>query len=301
MFFLKFKSLKIRDYLIIEMAKIDLHMHSKESDGKYTPSQLVDLAIKKKIPVIAITDHDIASGNKEAQDYAKNKPIIYVPGIEITSTPPEGVKELHIVGLFIDSENKEIKAIHNRHKKYAEEVINKIIEKLNNLGYKITFKEALEEAKEKNLSRPIIAELLIKKYPSEFKDRKEVFNKLLGKQGKAFVKSKGTSMKRAIEIIHNSGGLAFIAHPWFIETNMEKIIEKFVKLHGDGIEVSCTAKEMAGMEEKLRKIAKEKNLLISGGTDFHEFEENEREIGDYGISLEEFEKIKGFTSKSYLK
>ena len=127
------------------MVKIDLHMHSNHSDGEFPPKELVDIVAKKKISVMAITDHDRATSNKEAGDYAKEKGIEYINGIEITATPPKGVRELHIVGLFINSENEEIKNISGRHKKYAIETAKNIIEKLNDLEYDISFEELLKE------------------------------------------------------------------------------------------------------------------------------------------------------------
>lgn len=278
------------------MVKIDLHTHSNHSDGKLSPKELIDLAINKGMPVIAITDHDKASANKEAEEYSKDKPIEYISGIEITITPPEGVRELHIVGLFIDSENDEILEIPKRHKVYAEKVIKKIIEKLRELNYEITFEELLRENKGCQFGRPFIAEFLLKKYPDKFVDRKDVFNKLLGKKGKAFVKAKGTEMGKAIEIIHNAGGIAIIAHPWYLGENMEKIIDKFVQLGGDGIEREYIPKPSIPEEtgEILDKLIKKHNLIISGGTDFHEIREESNEIGDVGLTNEEFKSLKKY-------
>jgi hypothetical protein len=99
------------------MTKIDLHIHSNNSDGNLSYKKIIDIALKKDIKAIAITDHDKATINKKAGIYAKNKGIEYIPGIEITTTPPKNIKELHIVGLFIDSENKEIKKIEEKHKR----------------------------------------------------------------------------------------------------------------------------------------------------------------------------------------
>lgn len=275
------------------MKKIDLHIHSTVSDGKYTPSQIVDIAIRKKIPAISICDHDTAKGILEAKKYAKDKNIKVIPGIEITITPPKECRELHMVGLFIDPKDKEIQKIHNRHKEYTEEVIKKIIKKLNLLGYKITFNELIYETNGEHLGRPWISKILLRKYPNEFRDRKDIFNRLLGKHGKAFVRPKGTSMKKSIEIIHNAGGIAIIAHPWFLEDGMEKIIDKFIKLGGDGLEREFLPKQYIpeNMKERINNVIKKHDLIISGGTDFHEEKEGGSEIGDVGLNQEEFEKL----------
>jgi len=183
------------------MVKIDLHMHSNHSDGELTPKELVEIVFKKGISAMSITDHDKATANKEGEKYAKEKSIEYIQGIEITVTPPKGVRELHIVGLFINSENQKIKQIHERHKEHTINTSKKIIEKLNELGYGITFEELIKETNGKHLGRPFIAKILMGKYPEKFQERSQVFDELLGKQGKAFVSPKGTELEEAIKIL----------------------------------------------------------------------------------------------------
>jgi len=281
--------------------KIDLHLHSNFSDGAFSPEKLIDIAIKKKIPAIALTDHDTAEGNKKALEYSKNKDIKFVPGIEIAATPPENCKELHIVGLFIDSENTKIKEISDKHKNYSIKTAKKIIEILNGLGYDISFEELLQETKGKNFARPFIAKILMRKYPEEFFDRKDVFNKLLGKNGKAFVRPKGTEMKEAIKIIHNARGIAILAHPWYLGEKMKEVIEEFVSLGGDGIEREFVEDEDIPKDtgKKLDRLIKKHNLVVSGGTDFHETKEGKEILGDRGLTKEEFERLKDF-EKRYL-
>jgi 3',5'-nucleoside bisphosphate phosphatase len=285
------------------MMKIDLHMHSNHSDGEFSPKELVEIASKKGIPAMSITDHDKVTANKEAEKYAKEKGIKYISGIEITTTPPEGVKELHIVGLFINSEDEEIKAIPEKHKEYAILTAKKIIKKLNNLNYKINFEELVQETKGEHFGRPFIAKVLMRKYPEKFQERSQVFDELLGKQGKAFVIPKGTKLNEAIKIIHNAGGIAIVAHPWYLGNNMLKILNKFVSLGGDGIELDYSPNDSIpeNTKEILEKFVKEHNLVISGGTDFHNIGEGKKEIGDRGISEKEFLKLKTYHQKNAKK
>lgn len=282
------------------MNKIDLHMHSNHSDGDFSPKELVNIVSKKGIPAMSITDHDTATANYEAELYAKEKGIEYIPGIEITITPPSEVKELHIVGLFIDSKNKKIKKIPKEHKKYAVKTAKEIIKKLNKLGYKISFKELYKKTNGKHFGRPFIAEILLQKYPNKFSGRSEVFDELLGKNGKAFVLPKGTELKEAIEIIHEAGGIAILAHPWYLESKIFDILKEFVSLKGDGLEIDYTPKEtiQEGLREKLEVFAKRNKLVISGGTDFHKSEMGKKEIGDRGLSEEEFLYLKEYHQKN---
>jgi len=283
------------------MIKADLHVHSTHSDGELTPKQLIDYALEKGLSAISITDHDRVSANKEAQEYANEKGIEYIPGIEITATPPEGAKELHIVGLFINPDDKEIKNISERHRKYSIETSKKIIKNLNKLGYKITFEELVKETNNKHLGRPFIAKILLRKYPDKLKDRKQVFNELLGKEGKAFVKARGTEMKEAIKIIHNAGGIAIVAHPWHLGENKEKIIEEFISFGGDGIELAYQSKKSVPKKiiKPLRRFSKKHRLVISGGTDFHEKKPDKSDLGEYGLTKKEFQKLKDYWKNKY--
>lgn len=275
------------------MGKIDLHIHSTASDGKLTPSQIIDLAVKNDIKAIAITDHDNLNGLKEAIEYSKGR-IEFVPGVEFSADPKELAKEIHIVGLFIDPYSKEIKNLLEVQKNARIRCNQGIIKKLNDLGYEITYDEAKELKGSDEFGRPTMAQLLIKKY-SRFKDRKQVFDELLGKGGKAFCKDDGASIKDIISVIHCAGGVAILAHPAYLFDNAEVVLKDFIKNGGDGIEVDCFygsfGEDAQKMRDKFREIAKQNNLLISGGTDFHELNDK-IEIGSNGVSEEEFNRLK---------
>ena len=90
------------------MKQIDLHIHTNASDGDYSSKEIIDLAIKKRMKSIAITDHDTVSGLKEAIEYSKGKPIELISGIEI-SCEEKDIKHIHILGIFIEPENKYLK------------------------------------------------------------------------------------------------------------------------------------------------------------------------------------------------
>lgn len=276
------------------MKKIDLHLHSTASDGLLSPRALVDLAIEKKVLVIAITDHDSAQGVQEALKHAEKKPIEIVPGIEITVTPPAECKELHVVGLFIDPLDDSLANIKTTNRARVEEVVKEIIKKLNGYGYDIRFEELLAETGGEHLGRPFIARILMRKYPLEFKDRKDVFDKLLGQNGKAFVPPQATPLREAIALIHNAGGLAFIAHPWYLGSALEPTVEAFVAKGGDGIERDFAPKDTISPDigARLDSLIKKYGLLVSGGTDFHGDESRPIELGERGISAHEFDRLK---------
>lgn len=280
------------------MNKIDLHVHTTASDGKKTPEEIVDWAIEKKIPAITIADHDTIAGSKIAQKYAKDKNIELITGIEVGCSEQKLTKyDLHVVGLFIDLENKELVDFTKKMQKSRVKQKTKMIERLNTLGYNISLDELKKEAGEGSYGKPHLAHILFRKNPDKFKTYRQVFDELLGTGRKADISREGVyNLKDSIELIHNAGGLAILAHPGFLFEDAEQVIDLFVKLGGDGIEADYDYSGIGDILEgelvnKFRKIAKEKNLLISGGTDFHSTISH-KEIGEHGITQEELNKLK---------
>jgi|TARA_Y100000034_G_C6843137_1_gene381655 predicted metal-dependent phosphoesterase TrpH len=269
----------------------DLHSHTTASDGKLSPKELIDYTIGKKLSGIAITDHDTIEGISEALEYAKNKPLELIPGIEISCDCEEKVKEIHIVRLFIDYTNSKFKKLKLENERKGKKKAKEIIKKLKVLNYEIDFSK-LEKIN--NFGKSFIAELLLEKYPNDFKDRKDVFNKLLGWGKPAMVHGEGVSMQDAIKIIHDAGGIAIFAHPGQLREYDDYFINKFIKFGGDGIEVGIKYPYLNNGKElnkKYKKIITENNLLVSSGTDFH-YKKEDKDFGDYGINQKEFLKMK---------
>ena len=275
----------------------DLHAHTTASDGKLSPRELIDYAIERKLNGIAITDHDTTKGISEAITYAKDKKIEVIPGIEISCDCENKVKEVHIVGLFIDYKNPGFKKLTDLNRNNGNKKAKEIIEKLKPLGYQIS----LSELEEKNsFGKNTIAYLLLEKYPKDFTDRKDVFNKLLGWGQPAMVFGEGASIKDAIDVIHNSGGVAILAHPGQLREHDDYFINKFIKLGGDGIEVGKKYSYLNNAKEldiKYRKITKDNKLFISKGTDFH-WKKDGKTLGDIGLNEEEFLKLKEYHQKN---
>lgn len=276
------------------MKKIDLQIHTTASDGKSSPSEIIRLAINKGMKAIAITDHDTISGLREAMEYKKDKNIELVSGIELSCHEDFYQKTIDVLGLFIDYKNKELKEFIKKSQDDRIEEKKEIIKKLNNLGYKITFDELIQESGE-SLGRPIIGRILVRKYPEEFSTVDDVFQKLIGEGKPAFVPRPKVSMKKAVEIIKRAEGISILAHPGRYGNSFKEIIIKFEQDGGDGIECDYPYEKIIGISDninkRLRKIAEEKDLLISGGSDFHDLERGS-EMGDCGLTDEEFYKLK---------
>jgi predicted metal-dependent phosphoesterase TrpH len=276
------------------MKKIDLHVHTNASDGDFSPKELIDHAIKNKIKAIAITDHDSITSVKEAMEYSKNKDLEVIPGVEI-SCNQERFFDIHILGFFIDYNDANLKSLLEAQKQRRIQNKKDIIKKLNKFGYDINFEEVKKHVGD-SLGRPHIAKVLVEKH--NFSSIKQVFDELLDNKAKAYVEPERVSFKQAIDTIKKCKGIAVLAHPYLYD-EPEKVIKLFIKLGGQGIEIDYPYKKALNLDEdackkifnNLKKIAKDKNLLITGGSDYHG-PSRHYELGECGLTQEEFEIFK---------
>ncbi len=187
-------------------AKVDLHIHTKFSDGFHSPIEIINFVAKKKISIISITDHDTIDGINGTISVGLNYGIEVIPGVELSSEIDE--REIHILGYFIDINNSELK---NKLKFFREERTKraeKIVHNLNDAGLKISFSDIESESKNSVIGRPHIAQALLNKgYVSNLY---EAFNKYLGNDSATYEKKTFLSISEAVKLIHNSGGLAFL-------------------------------------------------------------------------------------------
>lgn len=260
---------------------IDLHLHTNASDGELSPEQLVDLAIKSKLTAIAVTDHDTISGIKKAIEHAKGKNIEVVPGIEISCYEKElGFEEVHILGLFINPDNDEMIKFTERISQDRKNQKKQIIKNLNKLGFEITFEE-IGDPGNFSIGRSHIAKVLVNRYPNEFKKVADVFDKYIGIGKPAYAdRDYKVKTKEAIDIIKKAGGIPFLAHPGcYKREDSIELIDYFLKQGGIGIEtiypyhiVFKQKYDKQTSDETIsfyKKLAVERNLLQTGGSDFH--------------------------------
>lgn len=244
------------------MKKADLHIHTTFSDGSLTPNEIVKWASRKKVYAIAVTDHDTVEGIKFAVECGRLYDIIIIAGIEISCTFEE--EEIHILGYFIDYEDKNLLETTRILKKSRESRAKKIIKKLNDLGFDITLEDVYNISGTGVIGRPHIAKAMIeKKYISTVE---EAFEKYLKKDKPAYVERFKLSIEEGINLIHSTGGVAVIAHPGLIKN--KKVIHEAISFNADGIEVIHSKHSKQDML-KYCKIANRYNLIITGGSDFH--------------------------------
>lgn len=246
---------------------IDLHVHSTASDGTYTPSDLVKLAEKLKISVIALTDHDTIGGLKEFTAALKNSNVIGIPGVELAVIMKK--HECHILGYWIDNDCDRLNELLEEIRKNRDERNVNIINALQKSGLKVTMEDIAKEVKSESIGRPHIASALVKK--GYFKTIKDVFSYCLARGNYGYVPRKISEPKTAIDTIHAAGGIAFWAHPLHRahhNNNIMPSLKYLLELGLDGIE-AYYSEYTTHQQKLLLNYATNLNIPVCGGTDFH--------------------------------
>jgi len=250
------------------MKKIDLHGHSTASDGTYTPTQYVKHAKNLELSAIALTDHDTTDGLSEFTKEGAKLGIETIPGIEISSLYNNSI-ETHILGYFIDIENKSIEKKLKGMQNSREERNKKMILKLQNFGIDISYKEWKEEAEGKIVGRPHLATLLVKK--NACKDLREAFNKFIGNTGLAYIPKEKKTAAEAVAFLRENNICPVLAHPAVYNIDTTELINMLIQLkeHGlVGIEV-IHSEHSTKKFNKLLELAYRFKLFPTGGSDFH--------------------------------
>ena len=245
------------------MSKADLHLHTSRSDGVLSPYQVVNLASKRKLAAIALTDHDTVEGIPEALRAGEEFGIRVVPGIEINTSADNG--ELHILGYYIDHTNAVFTSSLKELKRARMRRILNIIEKLNRLGLDITREQVLSRAgKADTIGRPHIARVLLDR--GFVSSVKEAFERYIGHGRPAYVERYKLMPREAIALIESSGGVPVLAHPGVLSSvsYIDLCIEEGIQ----GIE-AFHSKHDPGQADAFVEIARRNNLIVTGGSDCH--------------------------------
>lgn len=265
--------------------RIDLHTHTTCSDGAYTPKELLDKAKEAGLSGIAITDHDtLEAYSAETIQYAKELDLLLIVGVEL-STFFEN-KSVHILGYGVSLDDPILNGLLHRLQQRRINRNRAILQKLARLAIVVTEQELMEKGALSSLGRPHIAQIMVNKgyVPSIEK----AFKKYLGEGCPCYDSGEIISTEEAIDAIHHAGGKAFLAHPHIIKK--QRFVRKLLQLPFDGLEGHYGSYHK---EEDARwiSLAKEYNLLISGGSDFHGYDAVHARLGSSWITTEDYETL----------
>ncbi len=263
----------------------DLHLHTQFSDGTFTPEELVLNAQKKGLACIALTDHDTVEGCARAAAACANVQMEFIPGAELTAEHAD--TEVHILGYFLDTQNAVLLERIGKFQADRQNRIHEMCAALNKLGVPLKAESVFALANCKSPGRPHVARTLVKEKLIGNLD--EAFERFLKKGRPAWVPKTKMSALEGVQLIHQAGGLAVMAHPGLNRT--DDIIPALVDAGLDGIECFHT-KHSTVMSERYLEIAEKYNLLVTGGSDCHGFSKKAPLIGTVKLPYEHVERLK---------
>jgi predicted metal-dependent phosphoesterase TrpH len=240
---------------------IELQSHSTVSDGQLAPAGVVEAAGAAGVTTLALTDHDAVSGVAEAAEAAERTGIELVPAVEM-SCVHAFADDLHVCGYWVDTE-----ALAPACERAQAERVSRageIVENLRREGFELTIEDAIAEAGDAlSVGRPHIA-----RAAGAGKDLGPFFEEYLVPGAKAFVPRRWPTAGEAVELIHDAGGAAVVAHPYWDVSDPAEVEELIRALEIDGIEVFYpphTREQTA----HLLGLCEELGLTPTASSDFH--------------------------------
>lgn len=266
------------------MIYADLHCHTAYSDGTQTIEEVIRKAKERDLGVIAITDHDTVFHFDEVKKTCDKYGIKTVRGVEMSCYDNEVFKKVHVVGLWLNDNPVHVNELCSKTLASREAYHKKLIKKLNEMGYEITYEDAKKYAPYNIVFKMHLFMALVEKYP-ELKDPMVYRKMFASKTSKETDARMGyIDVAKGIEAIHKDGGIAILAHP--CEYGNYPEVEKYVGFGLDGIEIS----HMLMKEEDYiltNQLADKYHLLRSGGSDFHDPQLADT-LGKFGLTEEQF-------------
>ena len=241
-----------------------------------TPQEVVHHAKKMGVVAIALTDHDSMDGVPEAMAVGQEIGVEVVPGIEFSI---QSDTETHILGYYIDHEHPGIREMIRLQLEMRDKRMEETEDLLQKLGFPVTLEEAAALAPGGIVGRAHFARVMVNR--GMVGSVKEAFDLYLGTGRPAFSGRQALSAAEAIHLIREAGGLSFVAHPQKIELPDDELIQFLRELKTEGL---CGlegyySEYTPEMTKKFQQMARDLELEISGGTDFHGSMKPHIEIG----------------------
>ena len=263
----------------------DLHLHSHYSDGTFAPEEIVARGRKQGLGALSLTDHDTVEGCEMMASECAKVGLEFVVGAELTSEHND--IELHILAYFIDPKNERLLREIAKFQIVRQDRIREMVEKINALGVPLKAEDVFALANCKSPGRPHVARTLVRKGLCRTLD--EAFERFLKKGRPAWVPKSKMSSLEAIELIHQAGGLAVMAHPGL--NRSDEVIPDLVAAGLDGIECFHT-KHPPKTASHYLDIADKYHLLVTGGSDCHGMSKGRPLIGNVRLSRDHYDKLK---------
>ncbi|MCT1987960.1 PHP domain-containing protein [Dermacoccus abyssi] len=267
--------------------RIDLHTHSTCSDGTTTPAEVVAEAARSGLDVVALTDHDTTRGWDEAAAAAREHGIDLVPGIEV-SCKHEGIS-IHLLAYLPPTDGElfaELEKARSSRLTRAQRMVERLGEDVE-----ITYEQVLSVAgADATIGRPHMADALVAN--GVVANRSEAFERYLYNGSPYHVGHYALDPVRAVELVRAGGGVPVMAHP-FAESRGRIVDEDVVRAMADaglvGIEAHHRDHDASQVERALA-IARERDLVVTGSSDFHGAGKPNR-LGENTTAPDQYERL----------
>ena len=263
----------------------DLHLHTTFSDGTYSPEELTAEARRFGLVALALTDHDTVEGCARMKAACEGAAIEFIPATELTCEV-NGI-ELHMLGYFLDVGNPSLLNEMKRFQECRQERIREIVARLQKLKVPLEEEDVFGLANCKSPGRPHVARALIQRKVCANLD--EAFERFLKKNRPGWVPKEKISASEALELIHEAGGLAVVAHPGLART--EEVLPDLIEAGIDGIECFHTRHSPSASEYYVG-LAEQHNLAVTGGSDCHGMNKGKPLIGSIKLPYEYVRQLK---------
>src|SRR3954471_7961143 len=254
----------------------DLHLHTNFSDGTYTPEELTAHGKRLGFRALALSDHDTVEGCARMAEACASEGIEFIPATELTAELDGN--ELHLLAYFVDTSDAKLLVELAKFQEVRQNRIREMVERIQKLNVPLREETVFEVANCRAPGRPHVARALVK--AGLCKNLDEAFERFLKKGKPAWVPKFKMSALQAIDLIHNAGGLAVMAHPGL--NNCDALIPALADCALDGLECYHTKHPWAVAEHYV-SMAEQSNLLVTGGSDCHGLSKGRPLIG--GIKL----------------
>ena len=244
-------------------AAVDLHSHTTASDGTLAPRELVRLAARHGVRVLAVTDHDSTGGLAEAIDESRNLASLeIVPGLEINCDVPGA--EIHVLGYCVDWEAAWFQAFLGAQREERRQRVYRIAQRLAELGMPIDPADVFALVKEGSAGRPHVAQAMVDR--GYVKSVREAFDRYLSTNGPANVPRKRFTPVEAVQVIRRARGVPVLAHPGLAKR--DELIPELVAAGLLGIETFYPEHSPA-QTTTYRAMCARLGLIATGGSDFN--------------------------------
>lgn len=263
----------------------DLHLHTLFSDGTFTPEELARRGSLAGLAAMALTDHDTVEGCQPMALACEPLGIEFITGSELTAEHQD--KEVHLLGYFLDVHHPRLLAELKKFQAVRQDRVREMAARLNQLNIPLRAEAVFELANCRSPGRPHVARAMVQE--GLCASLEEAFERFLKKGRPAWVPKYKISALDAMELIHQAGGLAVLAHPGL--NHNDDVIPDLAGQGLDGLECFHT-RHTARMSEHYLNMAERLKLAVTGGSDCHGFSKGKPLIGGVKLPAIYLEKLK---------